>query len=81
MHDFSDAYEMIVKYLRDELRVPDSITISPESSVTRSLKVDGDDLSFLLVPDLEKLFGKKLGNERWAGLETVEQIARAFSED
>jgi acyl carrier protein len=80
MATYEQVYAEIVEYLRVELGVSKKIDISPNSSVSRSMKIDSDDLSFLLVPDLEKKFGKKLGNKLWSEIETVEDIARAFAD-
>jgi acyl carrier protein len=77
MATYEQVYAEIVEYLRVELGVSKKIDISPNSSVSRSMKIDS---SFLLVPDLEKKFGKKLGNKLWSEIETVEDIARAFAD-
>ena len=79
MRKYDEVYSAIVDYLRNELRVPIHTNINPNSSISRSMGIDTDDLTFLLIPDLEKKFQRKLTNIQWSQLETVEQIARAFA--
>jgi hypothetical protein len=81
MKKYEDVYRAIVDYLRNELQVPPHIVINPNSSISRSMGIDTDDLTFLLIPYLQKKFQRKLGNKQWSQLETVEQIARAFADE
>ena len=81
MKKYDEVYRTIVDYLRNELKVPMHIDINPNSSISRSMEIDTDDLTFLLIPNLQKKFQRKLSNKQWSQLETVEQIARAFTSE
>lgn len=76
-----NTIEKVEKILRQECYVSDNIKVYPHTSVTRDLGIDTDDISFYFIPALHKEFNKKLSSKKWSELETVEQIARAFSEE
>jgi acyl carrier protein len=80
MLTFDQTFHEVVLYLRQEFQLSKDVPITAATSITRTLKIDTDDITFILIPDLEKRFKKNLSIEKWAQIETVEQIARAFSE-
>ena len=79
MNELLSLVQRAEKILRQECFVPEAFEIHPHTSVTRDLGIDTDDISFYFIPALHKEFAKILSKERWSELETVEQIAQAFT--
>jgi acyl carrier protein len=78
MTEISEAIESVIRIVRDEIRIPNSVSIDGKTCLVTDLKIDGDDLSFLVVPRLEREFKNKLSLEVWSKISTVEEIAEAL---
>jgi acyl carrier protein len=55
---------------------PDRITRSDD--VVRDLGADGDDLSFLFIPGIERDLGVTLSSTTWEHISTVQQVIDAL---
>lgn len=81
MKEDPNIAQRIEKIIRQECHVPDTTKIYPQTSITRDLGIDTDDISFYLIPALHNEFGKKLSVAQWAEIETLDDVVNAFKSD
>lgn len=68
--DDKSIERVVLETLEKELAVPAG-RLRLDADLTRDLKIDSDDLSFLFVPKLERRLGVKIPVEEWSSVGTV----------
>jgi acyl carrier protein len=81
MNENLNIAQRIEKIIRQECDVPNIKKIYPHTSISRDLGIDGDDISYYLIPALHKEFGKTLTLDQWLEIETLDDMVNAFKSD
>jgi acyl carrier protein len=74
----TEAELRIIEIVRDEALIPTQTIVDPDANLARDLRIDGDDITFLIIPRIEKEFGRKLSLRQWSQIGSPREIARAI---
>lgn len=64
----------VVRDIISDILACDPEELRPDQHLIRDLHMDGDDASFLLVPELEKALGVKVPRKEWEMVGTIQDI-------
>ncbi len=73
-----DVERAVLASIEDVTRIP-ADRIRPTDFLVQDLKMDGDDFSFVFVPNVEKVLGVKTDPAAWKRVWTVQDAISVFS--